>query len=135
MIHRLLRRANATRKDSQNIMRLIYLFAGMSQPNWLPHWLPKPYNRALLERYNLPSTANLIAKRRANLLGNLVRHRALPNMACNSGRAGWWTASNYTLGTMKLHLDEAFDITFWRNAVRNASMELKKQQKLPEFLK
>ena len=67
---------------------------------------------------------SLIAKCRANLLGSLLRHAALPMFTSNAGRAGWWKTVNVTLGTMKLNLDEAHDVTFWRNTVRKASKEL-----------
>ena len=130
-LYRHLRRRKAKSKEVKNIMRLIAEFAEMRQPNWLPHWLPRPSNRAILERYDLPSTEILIAKRRANLLGNLLRHMALPKFC--GGRAGWWNTVNNTLGVMKLHLDEAWDITFWRNAVRKTHTELQQQQKLPKF--
>ena len=78
-----------------------------------------PSQQEILRHWDLPTTENMIVKRRANLLGSLVRHRALPKNDIGSGsRVSWWQRAEEVAGHLKLSLDEAHNVTFWRNAVR-----------------
>ena len=120
----LLRQHRITGTNMKQTITTIFEFAGLGLPNWLTHWLPKPSNSAIQKHWDLPSTESMLAKRRANLLGSLLRHAALPMFTSNAGRAGWWKTVNVSMGTMKLNLEDAHDVTFWRNAVRKASKEL-----------
>ena len=119
-LHTTFRSRKATGVLSVNgLVNLISEFCGLRAPNWLIHWLPMPSQQEILRHWDLPSTESMIVKRRANLLGSLVRHRALPkNDIGSGGRVGWWQRADEITGHLKLSLDEAHNVTFWRNAVR-----------------
>ena len=117
-----LRKRKLTGAIAQKVINNIAAFYGIGAPNWKAHWLPMPSQHEILRHWGLPSTETMIAKRRANLLGSLVRHHALPkNDISSAGRASWGNQAVAGAGHMKLTLDDAHNITFWRNAVRKAT--------------
>ena len=93
--------------------------SNLSTPYWHHEWLPLPSNSELLRRWELPTTAVLIERRRANLLGNLVRHNAVPlhNIAINT-RASWWKQCTSVMVRMNVNLENAHQISFWKNTTK-----------------
>ena len=92
-------------------------------PHPIPYWghemIPLPSQEAILRRWKLSSTATLLDKRKANLLGNLIRHYATPhNDITQNVRADWWKQCTRITTHMKVSLEQAHSITFWKSAVK-----------------
>ena len=102
------------------IVKRIEGFLGeVLRPYWGKGLLPLPSNDAIRRHWGIASTQDLLDKRKCNLLANLIRHNALPRSDISyNGRVSWWNKVHRITGGLKITLEAAHDVTFWKHALR-----------------
>ena len=98
-----------------------YNLASNTSKLWLRHeWLPLPTQAEIRKAWKLSTTEEIIERRRATLLGNLLRHNAIPphDIAQNS-RASWWKLCCAVSARMKVTLEDAHKISFWKHSIKH----------------
>ena len=89
------------------------------RPYWGHELLPLRTNAAIRSKWKLRTTSVIIEQRRANLLGNLIRHKSAPaNDIAQNRRADWWKSCITTTAKMKISLEDAHDISFWKKSTK-----------------
>ena len=88
-------------------------------PYWGHELLPLRTHAAIRKKWNLRTTTTMIEQRRANLLGNLIRNNSKPrDDITQNQRADWWKSCLATTTTMKVTLEDAHNISFWKKSTR-----------------
>ena len=89
------------------------------RPYWGSELLPLRTNKEIRKKWNLQTTEVIIEQRRTNLLGNLIRNNATPlDDISQRQRADWWKSCRITTAKMKVSLEQAHDISFWKQATK-----------------
>ena len=136
-LYSILRKKKVTGRAAADIVNLVLAFSdpipGMQSSGashlrgpldhprlwWHHEWLPLPSHAEILRKWDLPSTAIMIERRRATLLGNLIRHNAVPlHDIAQNNRASWWKQCSAVSARMKVSLEDAHKISFWKNSIK-----------------